>query len=333
MTLTKEHINLTLGINLPLNESFNLNLLNEDLKKQILFEQLLYESFIDSIKNYAKEKWDKAVDTIKDWKDAAVILGKVISDSKILQNFSDNFWKTFKSGLLIKIKNILKKLNLDKFIPQIENLVNKITSLTGWKKFLAAVSIASITEYIISKISEFSAEGLTKWIQTYFSDPILSKITDKLTDFTSYVSWLQPIIKGTEILFNVLKPTIEKFKFAFNLKPAKMTENKMKKSQLHQLIREEIQNILEEDKYLNEVASSNTPKLQGSQLNLALFKELAPNINPQFLTNTINLVKQNKTLNNAANKTLAELMIAMIKTSDDNLLNKIFQNLKQMEVK
>lgn len=82
---------------------------------------------------------------------------------------------------------------------------------------------------------------------------------------------------------------------------------------------------------IQEVVSQ--PKLQGSNLNIELFKKLVPGINPQYITSTVNLVKQNKTLNNAANKVLADIMTAMIKTSDDNLLTKIFQNLKQMEVK
>ena len=43
------------------------------------------------------------------------------------------------------------------------------------------------------------------------------------------------------------------------------------------------------------------------------------------------LVKQNKVLNTAANKILADIMTAMIKTSDDALLAKIFSNLKNIE--
>ena len=43
MNLTREHITLTLGINLPLNESFEN--LNDQLKNRILYEQMLYESF------------------------------------------------------------------------------------------------------------------------------------------------------------------------------------------------------------------------------------------------------------------------------------------------
>lgn len=244
MNLTREHITLILGINLPLNESFND--LNEDLKINIIYEQLIYENFLDTIKKYAGEKWDKITTTIKDWKDAAVVLGKTISNPEILQNFSDNFWKTFKNGDLKKIEALLKKLKLDNFIPQVESLINKITALKGWQKFLAATSIASITNYIVTQLSTLSADGLKKWITAYFSDSALSTITSKLTDFTTYVGWLQPIIKGTEILYNVLKPTIDKFKFAFNLKP-QISETKMKISQLKQLIKEEIKVALKEN--------------------------------------------------------------------------------------
>ena len=75
------------------------------------------------------------------------------------------------------------------------------------------------------------------------------------------------------------------------------------------------------------------PQIQG-QIKSDLFKKLnvADFDSAKFAT-TINLVKQNKPLNTAANKVLADIMVAMIKTSDDTLLNQIFANLKQIEVK
>jgi hypothetical protein len=75
------------------------------------------------------------------------------------------------------------------------------------------------------------------------------------------------------------------------------------------------------------------PKLQG-QIKSDLFKKLnVADFDSAKFTTTINLVKQNKPLNTAANKVLADIMVAMIKTSDDTLLNQIFANLKQIEVK
>jgi predicted house-cleaning noncanonical NTP pyrophosphatase (MazG superfamily) len=261
MNLTREHIIFTLGIELPLNES--LDTLSEDLKKRIIFEQMIYESFIDSIKKYASEKWNKVVTTITDWKDAAVILGKVITNPSSITGFSDQLWKNFKSNILPKLINLLKKLKLDSYISQIIEVVDKITKLTGWQKFLAGASIASITQYIVTKLSNLSPEGLVKWIKSYFSDNIISTITSKLTDFSTYVGWLQPIIKGTEILFDILKPTIDKFKTAFNLKlnPIPQTENNMKKELLEKIIKEEIQNILNQKLNEETIQSPEVGKL------------------------------------------------------------------------
>ena len=332
MNLTREHIVFTLGIDLPLNES--LNNLSEDLKKYIILEQIIYENLIDSIKKYVGEKWNKVITAITDWKDAAVILGKVIIDPKTLSNFSDQLWKNFKRNILNKLFDLLKKLKLDNYIPQIQEVVDKITNLTGWTKFLVAASLASITQYIITKLSNLSAEGLTKWIKAYFTDSIIDTITSKLTDFTTYISWLQPIIKGTEILFDVLKPIIDKFKYAFSLKinPTSQTENTMKKSELKKLIKEEIAKIQQETTLpANQPKPDPKQKLQGATLNLNLFKELAPNVSPQSIQTAVGLVKQNKNLPAVSNKVLADLMIVMIKTSDDSLLGKVFQNLKNMQ--
>lgn len=326
MNLTREHIIFTLGIDLPLNES--LDNLSEDLKKRIIYEQMIYENFIDSIKKYASEKWNKVITTITDWKDAAVILGKVITDPSTLSNFSDQLWRYFKRSILGKLIDLLKKLKLDSYIPQIQEVIDKITNLTGWQKFLAATSIASITQYIITKLSNLSADGLLKWIKSYFSDNIISTITSKLTDFSTYVGWLQPIIKGTEILYDILKPTIDKFKTAFSLKfnSTPQTENNMKKELLKKIIKEEIAKLQQE-------ANVAPEKIQGATLNLKLLKQLNLNIDQNTLQTAINAIKGNKALSMQQNKIMADLMISMIKTSDDALLTQIFQNFKQIEAK
>ena len=75
------------------------------------------------------------------------------------------------------------------------------------------------------------------------------------------------------------------------------------------------------------------PTIQG-QIKQELFKKLGVvDFDPAKFSTTINLVKQGKPLNPAANKVLADMMVAMIKTEDNNLLNQIFQNLKQFKTK
>jgi len=95
----------------------------------------------------------------------------------------------------------------------------------------------------------------------------------------------------------------------------------MKKQQLKYIIREELQKIIKEE-----------PVLKGDTNTLINnLKKLNPDFDASKLTTTIALVKQNKTLNIAATKILADIMIAMIKTKDDALLTKIFSILKNIE--
>jgi len=87
-------------------------------------------------------------------------------------------------------------------------------------------------------------------------------------------------------------------------------------SDLKNLIKEEIKNILKEEV---EGQASLTP----------LIKQLG--VDPAKFNMTFNLIKQNKSLNSAANKILADVMIALIKSNDDSLLQKIFFQLKKLE--
>ena len=73
-------------------------------------------------------------------------------------------------------------------------------------------------------------------------------------------------------------------------------------------------------------------RVQGS-INIKLFQQLDPNLNPSILSTTIGKVRNGSALNMNDNKVLAELMTSMIKTSDDALLAKIFANLKQIQAK
>ena len=326
MNISREHIAFTLGIPIPLNESVNIS---ESLRLRIIHEQLVYESFLDSIKTFAKEKFNQVITTIKDWKDAAVVMGKVLSNGDLLNDFLKPLERRVEK-LIQPLTDFLKKIKLDSFIEKIKQFIEKIKSLQGWKKFMALVTTGSIITYIVEKLKSLAPDAVKDFLTKYFSPTFVEDVLGKLTDFQSYLGFLQPIVKGVEIIFNFLKPLIEAFavalksggKFATKL----IKENKMKKSELKQIIRE---TLLQEA----EVATPQTGKVQG-QIKSELFKKLGvADFDPGKFSTTINLVKQNKPLNTAANKILADVMVAMIKTSDDNLLNQIFTNLKQIEAK
>ena len=254
--MTKEHIIYTLGINVPtLTESLNKN---KNSLQLILEEQMLYESFIDSIKTYAKDKWDKTISTITDWKDVAVAVGKSITSNKIPELTNAAYRYGIKNHLET-LKSILDKIKLSKLYEDyVLPFIKKIGSIEGWKGFLLTLGIGSIITYITTQLSKLSAETMTQWIYKYFSGQAIADITSKFINFTSFVGWLQPIIKGTKIIFDILKPSISRLNVADKFVNPSITElisskslniynkNKtMKNEQLKKLIKEEIKNLLE----------------------------------------------------------------------------------------
>jgi len=211
MELSRNHIVFTLGISVPLNESIKLN---KELTLRILQEQLLYETFLDSIKNYASEKYNQVVTTIKDWKDAAVVIGKVLSDENLLNDFLKPLERRV-VNLIQPLTDFLKKLNLDSFIETIKSFIEKIKSLQGWKKFMALITTGSIITYIIEKLKSIAPDAVKTFLSKYFSGNFINDVLEKLTDWQSYLGWLQPIVKGVETIFSFLKPLINAFSKAF----------------------------------------------------------------------------------------------------------------------
>ena len=187
------------------------------IENRILQEQLLQEAFLDSVKDYAKEKYSKTITTINDWKDLAVVMGKVISDPTVLNRFADDVWRNFKVNTLKKLTDFLERIGLNDLIAKIKSVVDKITNLDGWKKFLAAAGIGAMVNYVVEKMTGLAPDAIKVFLQKYVSEKGLGEILSKLTDFKSYVGWLQPIIKGVDMLYDVLKSSINRFKSQANL--------------------------------------------------------------------------------------------------------------------
>jgi len=206
MELSKKHIVFTLGVSIPLDESLQFN---RQLESKILYEQLLYESFLDSIKQYAQDKFNTVVNTIKDWKDAAAVIGKVLSNGDLLDNFLGPLERRV-IRLIKPLTTFLQKIGLDKFVDTIVSFIEKIKSLTGWKKFMTLVTIGTIITYIIEKLKG-TPNDIKNFIIQYFSGDFINDVVGKLTDWKSYLGWLQPIVEGVEVIYNFLKPLLQEF--------------------------------------------------------------------------------------------------------------------------
>jgi hypothetical protein len=229
------------------------------IENRILQEQLLQEAFLDSIKDYAKEKYSKTITTINDWKDLAVVMGKVISDPTTLNRFADDVWRNFKVNTLKKLTALLERMGLNDLITKIKSVVDKITNLDGWKKFLAAAGIGAMVNYVIEKMAGLAPDAVKVFLQKYVSEKGLGEILSKLTDFKSYVGWLQPIIKGVDMLYDVLKSSINKFKSQANLFTQQINLIKKENMLPKDKIKEKLTTKLKQEMSMTGTGASVTP--------------------------------------------------------------------------
>jgi len=180
-------------------------------------------------------------------------------------------------------------------------------------------------DFISVAIKKPDTKKTSTWLDKLDVDDEMSAIVDDTVESGFMQSMVksiesEPDDKPLEDDFNMNAKMVDYLKRTYDGRTVSgITENTMKDRF------QKLAGIKEEE--------TTDPKLQGV-INTQLFKSLGvKDFDPSKFSTTINLVKQNKSLNPAANKVLADVMVAMIKTSDDSLLSKIFQNLKQIEAK
>lgn len=215
--LSRHHIKYVLGIDIPLNESYQLT---ESQYKQIIEAQLLYETFFDTVKTFTKDIFDKTITTLTNWKDAALVLRRVLSNENTLISFTDKYFSTFKKQKFFKFTELLDSLGLSSLKNGVIKIIDKITfDLKGWKKFLAGTAIGTIITYIVDNIKNFPKDKLEDWVRQYISEKALGDILSKLTDVKSYFGYLNGIFKTVDAFYKSLAPTIDRFKSTVKLPP------------------------------------------------------------------------------------------------------------------
>jgi hypothetical protein len=175
--------------------------------KNIITEQIIFESFLSTVKDFAKDKLGKAVNTIKDWKDAAAVFSQVLSSKKLLGDFLKPLERLVQKQLQ-KLYGILKKVKLDSVVKKIEEFFKKITSLDGWKKLFALIAIGGIALYAANKLP---IDGIQLWITKTLGTDFIKTITSKLIDWKSYIGYLGRIVGGGAIIFKLLEPLLKEF--------------------------------------------------------------------------------------------------------------------------
>jgi hypothetical protein len=191
--------------------------------------------------------------------------------------------------------------------------------------FIPGASAAKTAyDFFKAAIEKPDTKKTNTWLDKLDIDDDMSKIIDDTVEN----GFMQAITKSIESEsddkkleddFNMNQKMVDYLKSSYGGRTVTgIKENNMNKKQLVDFLKEELDQ------------QSTDGKLQGS-LNNQILKDLGVDVSK--FTTVINLVKNNKVLNPAANKILADIFIQIIKSDDDALLNKLFSNIKQLKTK
>lgn len=206
-----------LVINVPLDENIALD---RKILLEIMEQQALYESFLDSLAKYAGEVKDKVVTVISDYKDFAAVMYRVVKENagKV---FSQVLLRNFEaSDIKKKIEEILDKIGKSDLL---KTLIEKIKQITNpLVQLLSSVGITVAAKYLYDKFKTLdpTSENIKKqvlaFVGSYVSEEALKTAGSFVSGgITSLISWFQKAGIAAATIYKTLESTIAKFKDAF----------------------------------------------------------------------------------------------------------------------
>ena len=216
-----EYITGVLGVPLPLSESGDVVPLTEELKQQILQEQMLFEAFwdgaVEKVKTVAGQvagKFIDAVEGVKQFgKDGWIIiqqLYRVSSDPSLIQPFSETLWTQAISNIKEKVTSVLQQLIgyfsewsmpslsdiTTKAVDIISKLFDTLLKLEGWKKAVGFAGMAIGMAWLWDKVKDF-VEPYLEWVEK-----IKGALDDAKTQIVEeFKAWVQDTVKAELIGF------------------------------------------------------------------------------------------------------------------------------------
>jgi hypothetical protein len=201
--------------------------------------------------------------------------------------------------------------------------------------FIPGAEAAKTTfDFIKAVVSKPDSKKTNTWLDKLDIDDDMSKIIDDTVE-NGFMQMMSKTIEGEsdskplEQNFNMNQKLVDYLKKNYEGRTVTgITENKMKKLQLRQIIREEISNIL------NEVTPpADDQKVQGS-LRSDLFKNLmGSSFDAAKFTSAMNKLKNNQARSTTDNAFLADVVRALMYSDDNKILMDIFNYLKTLKTK
>ena len=221
---TAEYITEVLGVQVPLNESYTEY--SQSLVEEIIQEQILFEGFFDSLKDKAKQYGQGIVDLF-------TTLRKIVGSGYLIKKFVRQL-KKYANNIKQNFNNFIQKVidkvpSLQTMMTKIQNVVQKAFSIVdnarGWKGALGLSGLIVVFTYIQNKFGDLikdqaNVEENVKLLYQYIIEKfnlesVAKKLLSKMTDITSYLGFLGPIVGGVKLvadaLADVTRPFVEKY--------------------------------------------------------------------------------------------------------------------------
>tara|TARA_R110002020_G_scaffold254777_3_gene468555 strand:+ start:1749 stop:2675 length:927 start_codon:yes stop_codon:yes gene_type:complete len=200
-----------LGISLPLDESGAPAPLTEELKKQILYEQMLFEGFWDGVVQRVRSaagtvagKFVETVDGIKQFgKDGWEVIKQlyhVATNPDLVDRFAGAVLKRAVFPITVPILKTLRQIidmastwGIPKFasaakvaLDLIQKIVKTVSSLSGWKKAVGVAGLAVGVKWLWDKVKDFVKPFVEQ----------VKKLGSAITDTSStavqeFIEWLK----------------------------------------------------------------------------------------------------------------------------------------------
>ena len=174
---------------------------NSLIYEELLNEQLLYESFVDTITDYIINVPDKIISTISDWKDAALVFAKIMTDERSFNKVLIGVDHAVES-LLQKFYQFLTK-SFPEFTQSVKDLMSRIRKLPNWKQFLLLTGIGVSLTYLLKLPTNGIIDYLKNKFLSLFSP---ENIINEVANWKNYIGWLGTIGTGIEIVYQFLQP-------------------------------------------------------------------------------------------------------------------------------
>jgi len=221
----RAYITGVLGVQLPLNESGEV-ILSEELKEQILQEELLLKKFVDTLVKRAKKAG-------RDLKNLYLSFAKILKNPDKIEEFMSIVRQKVIKVDIRKTRIIINNLKANpkaaRIVTFLEGILTKLGEFynwlkglnTNWKNAMVTASVSVLIKYLfekfIDKMKDLSGvtdkflEEAGKFVLTKLAPDFASAIISKLVDVKTWLAWLGPIVGGVQLVSKVLSPATSRF--------------------------------------------------------------------------------------------------------------------------